>query len=237
MLNILIPMCGKGQRFKDAGYVEPKPFMMVAGMTMIERVVKNLQFIVNDPTARFIFVTEDGLFEDIDTSPNPQVVVETKRPTKGAVDTLYCARQYVCTHDELIIANCDQIVDLHPNWWPIPVGKFGSVLTFDCPERSKAWSYVQEDIHGNIERIVEKDPISSQAVVGIYYFKQGWIPSDAALDILSMGDPMPNGEFYTSSIIQYMADKGHKIVPHYLPRKWVHMIGTPELLKEYERCL
>ena len=40
--NVLIPMAGHGQRFKDAGYKPIKPLIDVDGLPMIVRVLENL---------------------------------------------------------------------------------------------------------------------------------------------------------------------------------------------------
>lgn len=43
MLNIVLPMAGKGSRFANAGYSLPKPFIDVAGKPMIKVVIDNLR--------------------------------------------------------------------------------------------------------------------------------------------------------------------------------------------------
>ena len=42
MINIVIPMAGRGSRFADNGYELPKPLIPVHGIPMIELVIKNL---------------------------------------------------------------------------------------------------------------------------------------------------------------------------------------------------
>ena len=42
MLNIVIPMAGRGSRFANAGYTQPKPLIDVYGHPMIAYVVKNI---------------------------------------------------------------------------------------------------------------------------------------------------------------------------------------------------
>ena len=42
MLNIVIPMAGRGSRFAKAGYVNPKPLIDIYGHAMIEYVTKNI---------------------------------------------------------------------------------------------------------------------------------------------------------------------------------------------------
>ena len=43
MLNIVIPMAGRGSRFADAGYELPKPLIDVNGKPMIEVVTANIR--------------------------------------------------------------------------------------------------------------------------------------------------------------------------------------------------
>ena len=42
MINIVIPMAGRGQRFTEAGYDKPKPLIDVVGVPMIKRVIDSL---------------------------------------------------------------------------------------------------------------------------------------------------------------------------------------------------
>ena len=52
MINVLIPMAGRGSRFIEAGITTPKPFIDVLGKPMIARVIDNL----NCDNARFILI-------------------------------------------------------------------------------------------------------------------------------------------------------------------------------------
>ena len=42
MLNIVVPMAGRGSRFANAGYKMPKPLIDIHGHYMIECVTKNI---------------------------------------------------------------------------------------------------------------------------------------------------------------------------------------------------
>ena len=43
-MNIVIPMGGKGLRFKDSGISIPKPLIEVDGVPMIRKVIENITF-------------------------------------------------------------------------------------------------------------------------------------------------------------------------------------------------
>ena len=48
MLNIVIPMAGRGSRFARAGYEMPKPLIDIYGHPMIEYVTKNIRRVLTD---------------------------------------------------------------------------------------------------------------------------------------------------------------------------------------------
>ena len=112
-VNVVIPMAGLGSRFVKAGYSKPKPFIDVAGRTMIERVMETLAL----PDAHYILLGQRAHFE-----AHPEVVAEllargdvTLAPvdlvTEGAACTVLLARALIDNDAPMMIANCDQIVD------------------------------------------------------------------------------------------------------------------------------
>jgi Nucleoside-diphosphate-sugar pyrophosphorylase involved in lipopolysaccharide biosynthesis/translation initiation factor 2B, gamma/epsilon subunits (eIF-2Bgamma/eIF-2Bepsilon) len=46
MLNIVVPMAGRGSRFQKEGYTLPKPLIPVLGKPMIQVVINNLRGIL-----------------------------------------------------------------------------------------------------------------------------------------------------------------------------------------------
>ena len=57
MINVVIPMAGRGQRFVEAGYDKPKPMIDVVGIPMIKRVIDSLtskQTISNNTVQSFL---------------------------------------------------------------------------------------------------------------------------------------------------------------------------------------
>lgn len=60
MLNIVIPMAGRGSRFANAGYKLPKPLIPVHGIPMIKVVIDNL---APKCEHRFIFICQNEAIE------------------------------------------------------------------------------------------------------------------------------------------------------------------------------
>ncbi len=111
MLNIVIPMAGRGSRFVNAGYDLPKPLIPVFGKPMIDLVVNNLR---PKRKHRFVFLVLDEhvrkyAIDDMLTKLSPGcIIVTVPEVTAGAASTVLLARSYIDTDDPLMIANSDQ---------------------------------------------------------------------------------------------------------------------------------
>ena len=61
MLNIVIPLAGRGSRYAEAGYKDPNPLIPVCGKPMIQVVVENL---TPQCAHRFIFICQNQHIKD-----------------------------------------------------------------------------------------------------------------------------------------------------------------------------
>src|ERR1700729_3750906 len=111
MVNVVIPMAGRGSRFADVGYEVPKPLLPIHGIPMIEVVVRNL---TPYEAARFVFVcraeheAEYGFVPALrEIAPGCEIVT-IDSVTEGAACTVMLAEAAVDPAGPLIIANSDQ---------------------------------------------------------------------------------------------------------------------------------
>lgn len=237
MINVVIPMAGRGKRFADAGYLEPKPFIDVNGKPMIDRVISNL--CVEHENIRFVFLCLRDFLDSFGNKfskllPKHSEIVAVDQVTEGAACTVLLARQFIDNEDELIIANCDQLV-LDPCFMYGSINYYrkqkahGGILCFlnDSPK----WSYVRMS-GGKLVEVVEKQVVSNLATVGIYYYHQGNIFTEAA-DNMIANNVRVNGEFYIAPAYNNMLISGLKVIP-YLVNEMIGL-GTPEDLMLYLR--
>src|SRR5262249_5464987 len=111
MLNIVLPIAGRGSRFATAGYQQPKPLIPVHGSPMIAAVVKNVR-----PTRphRFIFVAlaehleQAGMRDTLEAAAPGCIIVPVREVTEGAACTVLLARRFIDSSDPLMLANSDQ---------------------------------------------------------------------------------------------------------------------------------
>lgn len=238
-MNILIPMAGAGTRFAKAGYVDPKPFIDVDGMPMIGRVLQNLAI----EGARYLLVAQRA---HVAAYPQqvlalqacyPITVVPVDGMTEGTACTVLHARQMINDDMPLLIANSDQWVDFSLSDFLVDAQARqldGAIVTFHDVERNNKWSFARTDASGLVVEVKEKEAISDQATVGIYYFARGADFVDAAIEMLLKRDRV-NGEYYTCPVYNYLIRNGKRVGVYPIAAEAMHGLGTPEDLQSYLR--
>ncbi len=213
MLNIVIPMAGAGSRFSLAGYQDPKPLIKINNMPMIQLVIKNLK---PNRSHRFIFICQNEHIEKYDLisqlknwAPNA-VVVGIDGLTEGAACTVLCAKEYINSDDELMIANSDQYIDYSIDDYLSKLKENnldGIIMTMTASDPK--WSFVEVE-KCFVKRVVEKEVISDEATVGIYNFKHG---KDFVLSAENMikEKKMVNNEYYVAPVYNDLIYKNKKI--------------------------
>lgn len=229
MINIIIPMAGRGERFANAGFDVPKPLIDVGGKPMITWVVDDLKRFVGDEDCRFIFIIlrEHILDYSIDKFIYELVpdciIIVLNEVTKGAICTILKAEAFI-TNDPLIIANSDQhfvggcLADIEM--------LDGALLTFTSS--NPMCSFVRT-VNGLVVEVKEKEVISDRANVGVYYFRDGKDFVCAAEDMIDAGDTFRD-EFYVAPVYNYLIARDFHI--GYLDVK-MHGLGTPQDLKSF----
>lgn len=234
MINVVMPMAGRGSRFKTKGYAIPKPFLPVDGLPMFLNVIRNMN--IKDAT-NYIFICLQDFVEQVhnslkDTELNYKII-PIAQVTEGAACTVLLAKELINNQEELLVANCDQMV-LDPDYINNSLKYYrknkadGGILCFlnDSPK----YSYAR--IHGEkIVEVVEKQVISNIATVGIYYYAKGSDFVEAAEDMVHK-NIRSNGEYYLAPTYNGMIINQKKVIPYIVNE--MYGIGTPEDLSIYE---
>lgn len=233
-MNILVLMAGEGARLKEF-YNEPKPFIKIQKNCIIEIVLKNIKFNCN-----YILVSQKrhaikyNLSKIVDNIVRSFKIVTIEEKTEGAAVSALKAKNYINNDDELIIVNSDQYlegdIEKAINFFRSKNAD-GGILTIK-KYGEKKWSYVQTNEKGYAIRVAEKDPISNNATVGLYYFKKG-------NEFLKYSEQMinknirVNNEFYLCPVYnEYILDE-KKIYISEIKKLWP--LGTIEEIKNFEK--
>lgn len=238
-LNIVVPMAGRGSRFAQAGFTDPKPLIRFGGRPMIQWVIDNIR---PKRPHRFIFlclaehlVRYPSLRPELERLSPGCEIIPVNHVTEGAACTVLLAQQLIESDAPLMIANSDQFVELSIDNYLAHLESSqadGLIMTFwsDHPK----WSYCRLRPDGTVSAVVEKQVISNDATVGIYNFARG-------RDFISASDAMisrnlrVNGEFYVAPVYNLLIERGAKIVVLPTGREGggMHGFGTPEDLRRF----
>jgi NDP-sugar pyrophosphorylase family protein len=228
-------MAGNGSRFKKNGEMMPKPLIDVDGLTMIEQAVKTLGL-----DGHFIFITR--IYDDPQLNDQINTTLKNISPdctiipidylTEGAASTAFLAKEFINNDEELVVANCDQIL----RWDSDKFLEFrerecdGIVVTYNANTEKN--SYIRVDENGFGVELAEKKVISNLSLNGVHYWKSG---KDFVRSYQAMykHNDTANGEYYMSITYNYLIKEGKKILPYNIPIDEIFCIGTPEDLEKY----
>jgi len=231
-MNVLIPMAGAGSRFAQAGYTFPKPLIEVNGKPMIQVVVENLNV-----EAHFIYLVQKEHYEKYNLKQLLNLItpgcdiIQVDGITEGAACTTLLAKDLIDNDEPLLMANSDQFVEWNSNevLYAFTADEIdGGIVTFKATHPK--WSFAKIGEEGFVSEVAEKNPISDNATVGIYYWKKG---SDYVKYAEHMIDKniRTNGEFYTCPSFNEAIADGKKIRAKQINKMWG--LGTPEDLNYF----
>jgi len=238
MLNIVLPIAGRGRRFADAGFTLPKPLIPVHGMPMIETVIHNVR--PREPHRIIVVALREhleyaGLIPILLRSAPGCEIVPVEKVTDGAACTVLLARDLIDTDEPLMIANSDQWVDVDINDYLAAMTRQdadGLIMTMAADDPK--WSFVGLDCRGFVTRVVEKQVISNEATVGVYNFRRGRDFVRAA-DAMVAQDLRVKGEFYVAPVYNELIEEGARVVVRNVGREGAGMygLGLPEDLERF----
>jgi len=231
-LNILIPMSGAGSRFQQAGYTFPKPLIEVEGKPMIQVVVDNLNI---DANYIFVVLKEHRAKYNLDSMLNliapSSKIVEVDKLTDGAACTTLLAKEFIDNDVPLIIANSDQFIEWDSNKFMYKMQEQkldAGIVVFESSHPK--WSFAKVDERGYVIEVAEKNPISTTATAGVYYWSKGSDYVKYAEQMIRKNIRV-NGEYYVCPVYNEAIQDNKKIKTFGINQMWG--LGTPEDLKYY----
>jgi len=232
MVNIVIPMAGLGSRFPRDKYYLPKPLIDVNGRPMITRALESLDidgqyhFILRND--EFLKITKDVISKTV-KNPNFVIVDQT---TEGPACSVLLFKEFINNDDELVTANCDQIMEWSSKLFFHNVRLYdGAVVTYYSDTDKN--SYVKLDRQGRAIQFAEKEVISNISLNGIHYWKKGSDFVESAESMMAANDRAPNGEFYIAPTYNYMIRAGKEIGIFHIPIEQHHAVGVPIDLERF----
>jgi NDP-sugar pyrophosphorylase family protein len=238
-LNIVMPMAGLGSRFREAGFVTPKPLIDVRGRPMYAWATDSLPL---EYSSRLIFIllASQPEFHDLTHdiqkrySAHRPVVLSVPELTAGQAITVLRAKELIDNDEPLLIHNADTAFAVDRDWIEKAHTENldGALLVF--PSQEKRWSFSRADAAGFVEEVREKDAISPWASTGTYWFRRGVDFVSTAESRFHSGKREAS-EFYVGPLYNDLIAAGAR-VKNFLISK-LYCFGTPEDLKNTLKVL
>lgn len=242
-MQIVIPMSGRGERFRRAGYPEIKPLIPVDGRPMIAHVIEMFP-----RDSDFLFVCARDHLEDtelaavLEEHAPGRTIVAIEPHKKGPVHAVLEAEEFLARERPVVVNYCDFSVD----WDFADFERF--VTSTGCDGCLTAYrGFHPHSLGPNLyaymrsegDRMLEirekhcftEDRMNEFASSGCYYFASGALCLETFREAVSVGLET-RGEFYASSPYQLLVEQGRDVRIYELRRflQW----GTPEDLEEYQ---
>ena len=233
---VVIPMAGNSQRFKDAGYVEPKFKLALSGRSVFSHVIRSFKNYFSNISFLFIHRDERDIENFIISECKMQalekpILVGLSEPTHGQADTVLQGLNaaQIGEKEAITIFNVDTF---RPNFFfpsNLDLNKIDGYLEVFRGSGNN-WSYVRSHPSGNkqVAETAEKVQISNLCCTGLYYFRETR-KFRKAYEVESSNNNLK--EYYVAPLYNHLIGEGAQIFYHEICSSEVTFCGIPE---EYE---
>ena len=239
---IIIPMAGEGKRFRNEGIQKPKFMIEVKNKTLFEwsmdslpvNISKKIIFICLEDHEKEYKVSEFiKKIMDKKYTNSKYELVYIKQITGGQVETVLHAKHLVRPENSIIIYNIDtHFISTRLKSKILTIKNRDIDGLLGCFESNdENLSFIKLNEKGFVEKVKEKEKISSYASTGLYFFTKAEQFFKAGEQMLEKGNKVKN-EYYVSEIYNMLLKSNTKfeidIAEEFAP------LGTPNDLKKFE---
>lgn len=218
--NLIIPMAGKGERFKKYNFKTIKPLIQIDKECILEKSIKNLPksekkyIILNKKILKKSIVLKKILLK------NSIDCISLDRKTKGQADTVNKLVNVIDGQEDALIHSCDYILKFNLNKF-FNLKKKSDVIIFVSKLEDKivqdfnSFAYCKTDKKNNVIKIVEKkiiskNPDQDHVITGSFWFKK--ISQCFLSQQISVKENKKiNNEFYIANNINNLMKYGLKV--------------------------
>ncbi len=236
-MKVIIPMAGRGTRLRPHTLNIPKPLLKLAGKSIIEWIVDEIKLSTSKPIDEIHYVigdfgseVEDQLVS-IAHSINAEGYIHYQKEALGTAHAIYCAEEalkgevFIVFADTIFKGNIQIDNDVDGIIWTMLV---------DEPEK---YGVVTSDENNIITAFVEKpkDNVSSNAIVGLYYFKEAEHLRNE-IKFLIDNNLKENNEFQITNCLESLKKKNYNLKCDELV-EWLDCGNKSELINTNNRLI
>jgi glucose-1-phosphate thymidylyltransferase len=213
-MKIIVPMAGMGKRMRPHTLSVPKPLIKLAGKPVVQHLVEDLAAALHEPVEHIGFVVgrfgkdaEDRLLK-VASELGATGSIHYQDEPLGTAHAILCARELL--EGKVVVAFADTLFRASIRVNPDDDGVLW-VKHIDDPSQ---FGVVKLDEAGYITDFIEKPkvPVSSLAMIGVYYFKEGHILR-SELQHLIDANIVKGGEYQLPDALKSMTEKGMRFAP------------------------
>lgn len=216
-MKIIVPMAGIGSRLRPHTLTIPKPLTLIAGKSIVQRLVENITSVVEEPIDEIAFIigpASKGFPADTETTLlkiaselGAKGRVYVQHTAEGTAHAIYCAKESLS--GPCIVAYADTLFKAD---FTLDANADGAIWVKKVEDPSAFGVVKLED--GFISDFIEKpkDFISDLAIIGVYYFKDG-AKLSAEIQHLIDNDLRENGEYQITNVLESLKQQGAKFIP------------------------
>ena len=235
-LNLIIPMAGKGERFKKAGYSDHKPFIKINEKFMYEYVTKNFP----DNVSVWIITCKKYLNESqLNYLKKKKINILFISPHKlGPAYSIMKCKDKLPLNESFFISYCDIDWKWNYNLVKNELDRDGIVFThnkFHPHKLVNNYAAFCKAKDNQLFEIREKESFTKEWMnedlsVGIFYIKSG-IKMIESIENLVKKKITVSSEYFPSLIFNNLIEKKNLIITYHL-NYFIHW-GVPENLEDY----
>ena len=237
-MNIIIPMAGMGKRLRPHTLTTAKPLVKVCGQEIVKILCKeivktcgvkvdNIGFVVGN----FGEQVEKELIE-VARSLGAQGRIYYQHVALGTADAVWQAREIL--QGNTVVAFADTLFDAS---FTMDLDKEGIIWTSQVENPSAFGVVKKEEQSGKITAFVEKPKefVSNEAIIGIYYFRQGEI---LYKEIQRLIDEkiMHSGEYQLTDCLDNMLQNGFSFTTETV-KEWLDCGNKDAVVNTNQRLL
>ena len=240
-LSLIIPMAGEGSRFKAEGFESYKPFLRLAGKSMIEGVIEPFEALseIYILTTDSILKSNQKSFDDLLDRVKLIIIPEHKL---GPANSIFLAQKSLPRKKAYVIAYCDV-------WWSSKEFNIAKLLDYEAAifvhrgfhphlvaDNFSAFCSEKIQDNGSLLEIREKgsytnnwmnEPVS----VGVFFVRDGEILFNS-IEKMVAGNKRVAGEFYPSIVFNELINLGIDVKLINV-ESYIH-IGVPSQFRDVE---
>lgn len=231
MINLILTMAGKYERFKLFGNKVPKYLMPLGSRTVLWHVINKLVD-SNEELNVFLIANErDVEFEPIVKSIMEELGIPSEnikyiKDTNSQLETAIAASSFISEEcvDKIVFTNIDTLLSNRGKYFKMMSAltvNEGLIDTFEGNSHEYSYAKIESN---KIVKVVDKLPISENACSGLYGFGSSSFFFDNARDLLSGNSELSFTEIFN----KYIEAKNIVYYNHNPNKNDTIVLGTPE---------